>query len=195
MSVSPASRYVDLVRPTPDVFLGDLTCQRSRVPVFRHSVLPGASVRSKNVIQAVTACRRSWPECGAAFGRRGGTYHRRFEGLMSPRYRRRTSAMTPRPRQDCTCGPYSRCSERGDNDKSRRSHGDDQHRRRKRCGGEHATSSAVGDDHASRSGRGDAFPGRRLRAADRAIGPSVSASTCDSTAVTSLVTSHRRRAC
>ena len=78
---------------------------------------------------------------------------------MSPRHRRRTSAMPPRPRQDCTRGPYSRCSERGDNEKNRRSHGDDQHRRRERYGGEHAASSAVGDEHASQSGRGDAFPG------------------------------------
>src|SRR5882762_2049873 len=36
---------------------------------------------------------------------------------------------------------------------------------------------------------------RRPRAADRAMAPSVSASICDSTALTSLFTSHRRRAC
>jgi hypothetical protein len=90
---------------------------------------------------------------------------------MSPRCRPRTSAMPPRPRQDCTRGPHSRCSERGDNEKNRRSHGDDQHRRREREGGEHAASSAVGDEHASRSGRGDAFPGKGPASSRRRDGP------------------------
>lgn len=42
LSLNPASGFIDLVRATRNLLLGDLMCQCSRVSVFRHSLLPNA---------------------------------------------------------------------------------------------------------------------------------------------------------